>query len=104
MIEQLREDVQQRIADGLDHFNAICRIRNPTMVTRAKGLAFVEMYAVHEFAVTTAVRTAIAAVSGHAIGVLELNPGVIGLLADDRLKSVRDSPPRTQWEAWTSLF
>src|SRR5262245_26984481 len=104
MMTALREDVLQRIADGKSHFDRICSTRDQASIVRGKGLAFVEMYAVHEFATTSAMRLALTAMSSHSLKVSELRPGVLALAADDRLKSIQDSPIKTQWESRHSLF
>lgn len=104
MIDLIRGDIRQRVDDGVSHFATICSTRDRKSIVRGKGLAFVEMYAVHEFAVMSAVKMGIAAVSNHGIQVHALRPGLLALAADDRLKGVQDSPTKSQWTARESLF
>jgi hypothetical protein len=75
----------------------------PEILT-AKGLYFVELYGVFEYAVTTTVSQVVKALNDTAIPVEACQPVLLGLGLDAECKSMTAAGPKTHWEKRCSLF
>ena len=70
----------------------------------AKGMAFVQMYAIYEYTVTSAVRAAVDAVALHGHPIKELTPCLLSLFLDPELQSLQNSTVKTAWAARLKLL
>jgi len=70
----------------------------------AKGMAFVQMYAVYEYTVVTAVQAAVDAVAAHRHPIKDLIPSLMTLFLDPELQSLQDSSVKTAWQSRLKLF
>jgi hypothetical protein len=69
-----------------------------------KGLTFVQLYAVYEYAVVNAVQRGLVTMSGHGLSFNALRKGLQVLALEGELKSVVDSARRRSWENRCNLF
>ncbi len=74
------------------------------MAQIAKGLVFVELYAVYEYTVKGVTRVAIAEIAGHAHRFAELKPSLLALFLDAELRALRDCGAKNIWEKRLKLF
>jgi hypothetical protein len=104
MFPALRVEVADRFTAVEKFFQQACRFKEQELSQTAQGLAFVQIYAIHEYTVETAVEHAAAAVTNHAHKYTDLRPSLLALFLDAELQSVKDSGPKTQWERRLALF
>jgi hypothetical protein len=102
MFPALRVEVAARFTAAEKFFQQSCRLKGE-LSQIARGLAFVQIYAIHEYTVVTAVRHAAEAVAAHAHPFSDLRPSLLALFLNSELQSVRDSDKR-QWESRLALF
>lgn len=102
MFPTLRSEVAERFDAVEEFFQQSCRLRGELSKT-ARGLAFVQIYAIHEYTVSTAARHAAVAVAAHAHPFITLRSSLLALFLNSELQSVRDSV-RDQWESRLALF
>jgi hypothetical protein len=98
MFPALRAEIADRFTAVEKFFQEACRFKDQELSQTARGLAFVQIYAIHEYTVETAVEHAAAAVIGHAHKYMDLRPSLLALFLDVEIQSIRDSGPKTQWE------
>lgn len=102
MFPALRTEVADRFTAVEKFFQQSCRLKGELSQT-ARGLAFVQIYAIHEYTVVTAVEQAAGAVAGYAHAFTDLRPSLLALFLNAELQSVQDSV-RDQWESRLNLF
>jgi len=102
MFPALRIEVADRFAAVEKFFQNACRLKGELSQT-ARGLAFVQIYAIHEYTVVTAAEHAAGAVAAQAHSFTKLRPSLLALFLNAELQSVRDSE-KTQWESRLALF
>jgi hypothetical protein len=102
MFPTLRSEVAERFDEVEGFFQQSCRLRGELSKT-ARGLAFVQIYAIHEYTVSTAVRHAAGAIAAHAYPFIRLRPSLLPLFLNAELQSVQNSL-RGQWESRLALF
>jgi MAE_28990/MAE_18760-like HEPN len=103
MFPALRIEVADRFTAVEKFFQQACRLRGELSQT-ARGLAFVQIYAIHEYTVATVVEHAAGAVAAHAHKYMNLRPSLLALFLDAEIRSVQDSGPKSQWESRLTLF
>lgn len=105
MFDLLKADVMARFTVAESYFKASYKLKSSENFSRiAKGLAFVQMYAVYEYTVVTLVRSAVDAITAHRHPMKDLTPWLMALFLDPELRSLQDSPPKSAWEARLKLF
>jgi hypothetical protein len=102
MFPALRIEVADRFTAVEKFFQQACRL-NGELSQTARGLAFVQIYAIHEYTVVTAVEHAAGAVAAEGHPFTNLRPSLLALFLNAELQSVRDSE-KTQWESRLALF
>jgi hypothetical protein len=103
MFSQLATEVEARF-DAADTFFGLTKGFKGDNGATAKGLAFVQVYAVYEFTVCSVVRTAIESIKTHNHRLQDLIPSLMALALDSELNSLRDSGDRRIWENRLNLF
>jgi hypothetical protein len=103
MFPTLRSEVTERFDEVEAFFQQSCRLRGELSKT-SRGLAFVQIYAIHEYTVVTAVRHAGVAVAARAHPFIRLRPSLLPFFLTPELQSVQDSIRRGQWESRLALF
>jgi hypothetical protein len=84
------------------HFRQTRRFRgDPSQV--AKGLAFVQLYAIYEYTVNNVVRVAASEIAAHSHPISSLRPSLMALFLDPEFSSVRDCSPARLWEQRIAL-
>ena len=102
MFPALRIEVADRFTAVEKFFQKACRLKGELSQT-ARGLAFVQIYAIHEYTVVSAAGHAAGAVAAQAHSFTKLRPSLLALFLNAELQSVRDSE-KTQWESRLALF
>ncbi|MGP8232598.1 MAG: MAE_28990/MAE_18760 family HEPN-like nuclease [Methylovirgula sp.] len=103
MFSQLATEVEARFAAAQSFFGATKEFEGDNAAT-AKGLAFVQVYAVYEFTVCSVVRAAIESIKAHNHRLRDLNPSLMALALDPELSSLRDGGDKKIWENRINLF
>lgn len=103
MFQTLRAEVEARFT-AVELFFAATKGLDDDQVATAKGLMFVQVYAVYEFTVCSVVRTAINVIKGHNHKIEDMAPSLLSLFLDPELKAVRDSGTEKLWENRIRLF
>lgn len=103
MFPSLQLEVMDRFTALEEHFRATRRFHGHPSQT-AKGLVFVEIYAIHEYTVNNVVRAATAAIAAHSHAFIDLRPCLLALFLDPELQSLRDCPPKDLWKRRLALF
>jgi RiboL-PSP-HEPN len=70
----------------------------------AKGIAFVQIYAVYEYTARAVVRTAIDSIATYGHRTQDLIPSLISLFLDSELTGLKDCPRSGEWERRIGLF
>jgi hypothetical protein len=79
--------------------------KKPDLVGQmAKGLVFVQIYAIYEFTAKSAMRLAIEEIVSHKHKYSELHAGLLSVFLDPAVRSVRDSGANTAWENRLQMF
>jgi hypothetical protein len=102
MFPALRTEIADRFTAVEKFFQQSSRLRGELSQT-ARGLAFVQIYAIHEYTVVTAVRHATNAIAAQAHPFKNLRPSLLALFLNAELQSVQDSV-KGQWESRLALF
>ena len=103
MFQPLRTEIQERFETAEAHFAATRPFKGKVGST-AKGMMFVEVYAIYEFTVKTAVRTAIDSLNTRQHRLSDLTPTLLALYLDPELRSIRDTGNKSVWGARQALF
>ena len=103
MFSQLTTEVEARFAAAEAFFGLTKGFKGDNAAT-AKGLAFVQVYAVYEFTVCSVVRTTIESIKTHNHRLQDLVPSLMALALDSELNSLRDGGDRRIWENRLNLF
>ncbi len=103
MFQQLASEVNARFAAAETFFSLTRGFAGDNAAT-AKGLAFVQVYAVYEFTVCSVVRTAIDSIKAHNHRMQDLIPPLMALALDAELNSLRDVGDRRVWQNRLALF
>jgi hypothetical protein len=102
MFPTLRTEVADRFTAVEKFFQQACKLRGELSQT-ARGLAFVQIYAIHEYTVVNVVEHAAGAVAAHGHPFASLRPSLLALFLDAEIKSVQDTV-KGQWESRLALF
>jgi hypothetical protein len=103
MFPALQLEVMDRFTAVEQYFRATQRFRGDISQT-AKGLVFVQIYAIHEHTVRSVVRVAASEIAAHAHTYAALSPSLLALFLDPELQSLADCKPRDRWDRRIALF
>jgi MAE_28990/MAE_18760-like HEPN len=103
MFPDLRLEVMDRFTALEQFFRRSSRSRGQHSQT-ARGLAFVQVYAIHEYTVVTVVRLAVEAISAHGPSYSSLRPSLLAIFLNAELSSVRDCGSVNIWDRRISIF
>ena len=104
MFLALKNEVVERF-DAIEEFlSTIHGLKLPQVMVVAKGLAFVQVYAVYEDTVRKTVSEAINLINAHNHEIRELSPSLMTLFLDPEIRSLRESGPNIEWRSRFRLF
>jgi hypothetical protein len=103
MFQPLQTEIDNRFANVAAYFAATKTFQGSVGAT-AKGYMFVEIYAIYEYTVRTAVQTAISSLNSRKHRLCDLTPTLLALYLDPELRSLRDAGNKKVWEARRTLF
>ena len=103
MFPALRHEVQARFKD-IEQFLGSTKALQERHVAVAKGLMFVQIYAVYEYTVNRTVSEAIELIKTHNHEMKDILPSLLTLFLDPELKSLRDSQRKNEWKSRINLF
>jgi hypothetical protein len=103
MFPALQLEILDRFTAVEQYFRATRPFRGDTSQT-AKGLVFVQIYAIHEYAVQNVVRVATTEIASHAPAFCDLRPSLLALFLDPEIQSLRDCPAKDRWDRRMALF
>lgn len=103
MFRELTTEVETRFAAIESFFSSTKGFRGDNAAT-AKGIAFVQVYAVYEFTVCGVVRAAVESIKAHNHRLRDLTPSLMALALDSELSSLRDGGEKRIWENRLNLF
>jgi len=105
MFADIRLDVLERIQATRSFLRANCRLRTRQFVLEAKGLAFVQMYAIWEETVRSIVKAALLQVKAMARPMDKIRLELLSLLLEDQIKAVvATHETKNQWDRRIKLF
>ena len=99
----LKSEVDTRFNDIEEYFDST-KILHENQIAVAKGLVFVQVYAVYEFTVNKTVSEAIDAIKVHNHEIGDLLPSLLTLFLDPEIRSLRDTQRRNEWQSRLNLF
>jgi len=103
MFSTLKAEIEARF-DAIElYFHATKNFTGDNAQT-AKGLIFVQVYAVYEYTVCSVIRLAIDAIKGHNHKLKDIAPSLLALFLDPELKSLRDSGGKGVWNKRLRVF
>lgn len=111
----LISDITSRCLSCRSYFSAVCGLNPPPTgggippathqaVTTAKGLMFVQLYAVYENTVVKMVQSAIGDILNHAVPVSDIKLELLSLTLHPEISAVIDSGSARQWNARKTLM
>jgi hypothetical protein len=103
MFPALQLEVMNRFTAVDEHFRRSQKWTGDPALT-AKGLMFVEMYAIYEYTVKAVMKAAIQEIAAHAHTYSDLQPWLLAIFLNPQLQSLRDSPAKREWESRFSLL
>ena len=103
MFQDLKIEVSARFFAINEFLLATRKLPEPSVAT-AKGLAFVQIYAVYEYTVNSTVNIAIEAIKGHRHKLRDISPSLLSLFLDPELRSLRDISSAKLWNRRLQLF
>lgn len=103
MFPNLRSEINARFSRAEQLFRATGVFKGD-LASAAKGLAFVQLYAVYEFTVRSIVRAAIDSINAHGHKMKDIAPSLTSLYLDPELMALRDRGLTRVWEQRLRLF
>lgn len=103
MFRELKMEVEDRFVAARQFFDATGKLEG-RHATAAKGLIFVQVYAVYEFTVTRAISASINTIKGHNHKMKDLTPSLLALFLDPELRSLGDVARKLEWDRRLRLF
>ena len=104
MFPDLQLEILDRFTAVEQYFRKSPRGPNDPNAQMAKGLVFVPIYAVYEYAAKSVMQLAIKEIAAHAHTYSALSPSLLAVFLDPQLDAFRDCPAKSQWEKRFSLF
>lgn len=103
MFHPLRLEVMNRFTAVRIHFRAQ-RKMDGVAAQAARGLVFVQIYAVYEYTVVTMMQVAIDAIVSHQRSFSDLRPSLLALFLDPMLDSLRKVGPNKVWDTRMAMM
>lgn len=103
MFPILKNEIDARFATIEEYFGATASLQEHHLAV-AKGLMFVQIYAIYEYTVNKAVSETIESIKTHNHKMMDLSPSLLSLFLDPELRSLRDGPRRNEWSSRLKLF
>lgn len=97
MFGRIQADILDRVMTTRLFFTAATTLNVPRASGTAKGLVFVQLYAVYEYTVRESVSSAFAAATGHAMPTNQLWREMIALALDADFMAISDLKRRGSW-------
>src|SRR2546421_115524 len=97
MFSALASEIQDRVLDTKSFFAATRKFREGPTVAIAKGLAFVQLYAIYEHSATGIVRAALAQAKRRGTLIKHCRLELLGLALQPELTAVMDAGKGTSW-------
>ena len=103
MFITLRSEVQTRFIE-LESFLSSTKSLHESHAAMAKGLMFVQIYAVYEHTINRTISEAIDAIKVHNHKMEDITPSLLALFLDPELQSLRSSQRKNEWHARLHLL
>ena len=103
MFALLQTDVETRFTAVESFFKATKKFKGDP-ANAAKGLMFVQVYAVYEFSVNSVVREAIDSINAYSHKMKDITPSLMALFLDPELHSLRDCGRDKIWNNRLKFF
>ena len=103
MFPALQLEIMERFTEINQYFRATRRFRGESSQT-AKGLVFVQIYAIHEHTIKSVVRITIGEIAVNAHPYSALRTSLLALFLDPQITSLRDCGLQKSWERRLALF
>jgi hypothetical protein len=103
MFSVIRIEVESRFAKARAFFSSTDTFDGEN-AAMAKGVMFVQVYAIYEYTVKSVTRTAIDAVNAHKHQIRDISPALLAIVLDAELNSLRKCSEKTVWEKRLHLF
>lgn len=105
MFQTTMTEVLQRLRDVDSHFRAVCPSDSSGGAAISKGLLFVELYAVYEYAVQSAVQCGINAINQLSLPPVALRAELLSIGLDQELTAMHDSErTKNKWDRRIRFF
>jgi len=103
MFPDLRLEVMDRFTSLEQYFRKSGRYRGQLSQT-ARGLVFVQIYAIHEYTIVNALKLAIETIASHSHSYSDLRPSLLAMFLNPELCSLRDCGLANVWERRIALL
>lgn len=103
MFPTLQSDVESRFAVVQSFFRATRDFKGE-IAAAAKGMAFVQVYAIYEFTVRSAVQISIDALNAHKTRIRDISPSLLALYLDPELSALKDCGVKNVWGNRLKIF
>ena len=103
MFPALKTEIETRFVSIEQFWKATRKLEEHQAVV-AKGLLFVQTYAVYEYTVNNAVIGAVEAIKNHKHMMKDLLPSLMAIYLDPELKSLRDGSRSKEWLNRVKMF
>jgi hypothetical protein len=103
MFAPLQAEIAARFTGVESYFRATKNFKGD-LASTAKGLMFVQVYAVYEFSVNSVVRAAIDSINAHNHKMKDISPSLMALFLDPELHSLRDISRNKVWDSRLKFF
>jgi hypothetical protein len=103
MFGPLTTEIDSRF-QAVEAFFAATKDFKGDVAATAKGMMFVQIYAVYEFTVSSVIQTAVDVINSQAYKLKEIRPSLMALLLDPELSSLKDSGQKNIWKARLKIF
>ncbi len=97
MFPTLKSEVEARFG-AIEKFLQETKCLEGDHAATAKGLMFVQVYAVYEYTVRSVVRAAVDSIRARKDKLKHLSPSMLALFLDPEWESLRDSGRKSQWQ------
>ena len=103
MFPALKCEIEARFDDIIQFFESTKTLQE-NHVAVAKGLMFVQIYAVYEYTINKTVSEAIESIKTHNHEMNNILPSLLALFLDPELRSFRDAQRKNEWHVRIKLF
>src|SRR5689334_16515504 len=104
MFLDLQNEITDRILSTKLFFNAVRSVKDMKTTVMAKGLIFVQLYAIYEYAVSGIVKAAILEINNNATSINNARLELLGMALDPEIAAVIDSGRTKKWAKKFELF